>query len=305
MPLITLARARLAFGHHALLDGADFQLDARERVALIGRNGTGKSSLLRVLAGQADLDGGEAWTAPGTRIACVVQEPELDADLSVFDTVALGLGAEGRLLTDYHRATALMADDTADASRLALVESLQRRLDDSGGWTLSHRVDTVLSRLELPPDRRVGDLSGGWQKRVVLAQALVGTPDVLLLDEPTNHLDFTAIAWLEQLLQDFEGTVVCVTHDRRFLDAVTTRIVLLDRGRLTSFPGNFAAYQERRARQLDEEAVVNAKADKVLAQEEAWIRQGVEARRTRNEGRVLRLEPCAANGQRDASDWVA
>ena len=177
-----------------------------------------------------------------------------------------------------------------DAQRLALVDSLQSRLDASGGWTLSHRVDTILSKLELQPDRRVGELSGGWQKRVALAQALVGLPDVLLLDEPTNHLDFAAIAWLEQLLLNFEGAVVCVTHDRRFLDTVATRIVELDRGRLLSFPGNFATYQERKARLLEDEAVVNAKADKFLAQEEAWIRQGVEARRTRNEGRVLRLE---------------
>ena len=290
MPLITLSRARLAFGHHPLLQDAEFQVDARERVGLIGRNGTGKSSLLRVLAGQADLDGGDAWIAPGTRIACVVQEPAFDAELSVFDTVALGLGAEGRLLTDYHHAIGTLEAGGGDAVRLALVDLLQSRLDDSGGWTLSHRVDTILSKLELRPDRRVGDLSGGWQKRVALAQALVGLPDVLLLDEPTNHLDFTAIAWLEQLLLNFEGAVVCVTHDRRFLDAVATRIVELDRGRLLSFPGNFAAYQERKMRQLEDEAVVNAKADKFLAQEEAWIRQGVEARRTRNEGRVLRLE---------------
>ena len=290
MPLISLTRARLAFGHHPLLDGADFQLDARERVGLIGRNGTGKSSLLRVLAGRADLDSGELWVAPGTRIACVVQEPEFAPDLSVFDTVALGLGAEGRLLSDYHHAIALLADDGGDARRLALVDSLQSRLDDSDGWALSHRVDTVLSKLELPPERRVGELSGGWQKRVALAQALVGAPDVLLLDEPTNHLDFGAIAWLEQLLQNFDGAVVCVTHDRRFLDTVAKRIVELDRGRLSSYPGNFAAYQERKTRQQDDETVVNAKADKFLAQEEAWIRQGVEARRTRNEGRVLRLE---------------
>jgi len=290
MPLMTLSRARLAFGHHPLLQDAEFQVDARERIGLIGRNGTGKSSLLRVLAGLADLDGGDAWIAPGSRIACVVQEPAFDAELSVFDTVALGLGTEGRLLTDYHHAISDLEAGGGDDLRLALVDSLQSRLDDSGGWTLSHRVDTILSKLELAPDRRVGDLSGGWQKRVALAQALVGLPDVLLLDEPTNHLDFTAIAWLEQLLQNFEGAVVCVTHDRRFLDTVATRIVELDRGRLLSFPGNFAAYQERKAKQLEDEAVVNAKADKFLAQEEAWIRQGVEARRTRNEGRVLRLE---------------
>ena len=266
MPLLTLSRARLAFGHHPLLEAADFQLDARERIGLIGRNGTGKSSLLRVLAGVNDLDAGDAWFAPGTRVACVVQEPAFDADLSVFDAVALGLGDEGRLLTDYHHALTLLADGDG-AARLARVDALQNRLDESGGWALSHRVDTVLGKLGLPPDRPVADLSGGWQKRVALAQALVGAPDVLLLDEPTNHLDFAAIGWLEQLLQNFDGAVVCISHDRRFLDTVATRIVELDRGRLLSYPGNFGAYQERKARQLEDEAVVNAKADKVLAQE--------------------------------------
>jgi ABC transport system ATP-binding/permease protein len=290
MPLITLSRARLAFGHHPLLDGADFQLDPRERVGLIGRNGTGKSSLLKVLAGQADLDGGEAWTAPQARIGCVAQEPALDAAASVFDAVALGLGTEGRLLTDYHHAVGQLADDSGNSGALAHMESLQARLDDSNGWVLSHRIDSILSKLELDADRAVGELSGGWRKRVALAQSLVGAPDVLLLDEPTNHLDLSAIGWLEQLLLNFEGAVVCVTHDRRFLDAVATRIVELDRGRLLSFPGNFATYRERKARQIEDEAVVNAKSDKFLAQEEAWIRQGVEARRTRNEGRVLRLE---------------
>ncbi|MEO8344516.1 MAG: ATP-binding cassette domain-containing protein [Betaproteobacteria bacterium] len=290
MPLLTLSRARLAFGHHALLDDAEFQLDTRERVGLIGRNGTGKSSLLKILAGLADLDGGDAWTAPQARIAWVTQEPEFAAGLSVFDAVALGLGAEGKLLADYHHAIHELAEDGDNGQLLERVASLQSRLDHSEGWALSHRVDTVLSKLALPADRFVGDLSGGWRKRVALAQALAGAPDILLLDEPTNHLDMAAIEWLEQLLLNFAGAAVFVTHDRRFLDTVATRIVELDRGRLLSYPGNFAAYQERKARQLEDEAVVNAKADKFLAQEEAWIRQGVEARRTRNEGRVLRLE---------------
>ncbi len=290
MPLLTLSRARLAFGHHPLLEDTEFQLDVRERVGLIGRNGTGKSSLLKVLAGQAELDSGDAWTAAHTRIAWVKQEPALDAGLSVYDAVALGLGAEGRLLADYHHAIHELAEDGSNATLLKRVEVLQGRLDHSDGWSLSHRVDTVLSRLKLPADRKVDDLSGGWRKRVALAQALAGAPDILLLDEPTNHLDMAAIEWLEQLLINFAGAVVFVTHDRRFLDTVATRIVELDRGRLLSFPGNFAAYQDRKARLLDDEAVVNAKADKFLAQEEAWIRQGVEARRTRNEGRVLRLE---------------
>ncbi len=290
MPLLTVSRARLAFGHHALLDDTEFQLDVRERVGLIGRNGTGKSSLLQVLAGQGELDGGDVWTAPHTRIASVMQEPAFAAGLSVYDAVALGLGAEGQLLADYHHAIHQLAEDGASAHWMERVERLQGRLDHSDGWTLSHRVDTVLSRLQLPADRPVDGLSGGWRKRVALAQALAGQPDVLLLDEPTNHLDLAAIGWLEQLLTGFPGAVVFVTHDRRFLDAVATRIVELDRGRLLSFPGNYAVYQERKARQLEDQDVVNAKADKFLAQEEAWIRQGVEARRTRNEGRVLRLE---------------
>jgi ATP-binding cassette subfamily F protein uup len=290
MPLLALARARLAFGHHPLLDNADFQVDVRERVGLIGRNGTGKSSLLRVLAGEAALDGGECRIAPQARIALVAQEPQLDPSRTVFDAVALGLGAEGRLLSDYHHAVADLAANGSDPRGLELVGALQARLDAADGWAQSHRVDTVLSRLKLPADRTVGELSGGWRKRVALAQALAGEPDVLLLDEPTNHLDLVAIAWLEALLLDFAGAVVCVTHDRRFLDTVATRIVELDRGTLLSYPGNFAAYQERKAGALADEAAVNARFDKVLEQEEAWIRKGIEARRTRNEGRVLRLE---------------
>jgi ABC transport system ATP-binding/permease protein len=290
MPLITLTHARLAFGHHPLLDDAEFQLDPRERIGLIGRNGSGKTSLLQVLAGRAELDSGEAWVAPRTRIACVVQEPAFPSGLSIFDAVAEGLGPEGRLLADYHHALDELATDAGNAARMARVAALQSQLDHSNGWALSHRVDTVLSRLALPADGHVDALSGGWRKRVALAQALAGSPDVLLLDEPTNHLDMAAIEWLEQLLVEFAGAVVCITHDRRFLDTVATRIVELDRGHLLSYPGTFVAYQQRKARQLEDEAVVNAKADKVLAQEEAWIRQGVEARRTRNEGRVLRLE---------------
>ncbi len=290
MPLATLTRARLAFGHRPLLDDTDFAVDARERVGLIGRNGTGKSSLLKVVAGLAALDDGIAWRAPGIRVAYVAQEPVHDPALSVFDTVALGLGDAGRLLADYHHVTARVAERADDAVALSRIDTLSSLLDASDGWTLGHRVDTVLSRLDLSPDAAVGSLSGGWQKRVSLAQALAADPDVLLLDEPTNHLDFTAIGWLEELLRGFPGAVLFVTHDRRFLDVVATRIVELDRGRLRSYPGSFSTYQERKARELADEAVVNAKSDKVLAQEEVWIRKGIEARRTRNEGRVRRLE---------------
>ncbi len=290
MPILTLAHARLAFGHHPLLDDADFQLDARERVGLIGRNGTGKSSLLKVLAGLAQLDDGELWTAPHTRIAYVAQEPAFDPASTVYDAVAVGLGAEGRLLAEYHHATALLAEDHGDAHRLEALGALHAKLDVIDGWALGNRIDTVLTRLGLPADALIGSLSGGWKKRVALAQALAAAPDVLLLDEPTNHLDLTAIAWLESLLRDFGGAVVCITHDRRFLDEVATRIVEQDRGRLRSYPGSFAAYQQLKAQQLADEAVREAKFDKVLAQEEVWIRKGIEARRTRNEGRVRRLE---------------
>ncbi len=290
MALLTLSRARLAYGSQPLLDGADFELDVRERVGLIGRNGCGKSSLLGVLSGATLPDDGEARRAPGLTVAHVAQEPLLDPGASVYDTVALGLGDAGQLLADFHHATARLAERADDPAALAEVDRLHARLDATDGWTLGHRVDTVLSRLSLDADRSVGTLSGGWQKRVALAQALAAQPDVLLLDEPTNHLDLAAIAWLEDLLRGFPGAVVCVTHDRRFLDAIATRIVELDRGRLASYPGSFADYRERKAREQSDEAVVNAKADKLLAQEEAWIRKGIEARRTRNEGRVRRLE---------------
>ncbi len=290
MPLLTLARARLAFGHYMLLDGADFQLDARERIGLIGRNGTGKSSLLKVLAGITHLDDGELWVAPHARVAYVPQEPVQDAASTVYDAVALGLGAEGRHLAEYHHATALLAEDGSDPKLLEAVGTLHAQLDAADGWALGNRIDTVLSRLALPADAVIGSLSGGWKKRVALAQALAALPDVLLLDEPTNHLDLDAIAWLEDWLQGFAGAVVCVTHDRRFLDAIATRIAEQDRGRLRSYPGSYAAYQQLKAQQLADEAVSAAKFDKVLAQEEVWIRKGIEARRTRNEGRVRRLE---------------
>ena len=290
MPLITLSHARLAFGHHQLLDDVEFQLDVGERVGLIGRNGTGKSSLLSVLAGRSQLDDGERWLAPHVRVAWVSQEPAQDDASTVYDTVALGLGSEGTVLAEYHHATTLLAEDSEDPKHLERIGTLHARLDAIDGWALSHRIDNMLSRLALSPDALIGSLSGGWKKRVALAQALAAAPDVLLLDEPTNHLDLGAIAWLEALLQDFSGAVVCITHDRRFLDAIATRIIELDRGRLRNYPGNFTAYEERKAREASDEAETNARFDKFLAQEEVWIRKGVEARRTRNEGRVLRLE---------------
>jgi len=291
MPFITLDQACLAFGHVALLDHADFQLDEGERVGLIGRNGGGKSSMMRALAGQANLDDGSVWRAPSARICYVSQEPQLNADDTVFDAVAQGLGELQQLLHDYHRVSQQVSAQGADVE--ALLEEMQRlqtALEAQNGWAVQSRIETTIDRLVLEEDKRIGELSGGQRKRVALAQALVAEPDVLILDEPTNHLDFASIEWLEGLLNNFGGSVLFVTHDRRFLDNVATRIVELDRGRLTSFPGNFSAYQKIKERMLADEAVVNAKFDKLLAQEEVWIRKGVEARRTRNEGRVRRLE---------------
>jgi ATP-binding cassette subfamily F protein uup len=303
MPLLTLSAASLAFGSAALLDNADFQLDAGERVALIGRNGCGKSSLLRTLAGRAALDDGEVWRAPGLTLGYVAQEPPLDPEMSVFEAVVAGMGEISALLAEYHAvahalgaapaddgATAATGAAGADEALLDRLHTLQGELEARDAWAFESNAERVIERFSLDPDARVGSLSGGQKKRLALAQALALSPDVLLLDEPTNHLDIAAIEWLEELLVGGGKTLLFITHDRRFLDRVATRIVELDRGRLTSFPGSFADYLQRKERMLQDEAVHNAKFDKFLAQEEVWIRKGVEARRTRNEGRVLRLE---------------
>lgn len=291
MPYITLSKASLAFGHVALLDAIDFQLDEGERVGLIGRNGGGKSSMLKVLAAEAALDDGIVWRAPGARVCYVSQEPKLNPDSSVFDEVARGLGKLFQIISDYHHLSHQLAEPDADYDTLlAAMEPLQTQLEAQNGWAVQARIETAIQRLELDPEALVGSLSGGVRKRVALAQALVAEPEVLILDEPTNHLDFSSIEWLEGLLNNFQGSVLLVTHDRRFLDGVATRIIELDRGNLASFPGNFAAYQALKEKMLADEAVTNAKFDKVLAQEEVWIRQGIKARGVRNEGRVRRLE---------------
>jgi ATP-binding cassette subfamily F protein uup len=288
MPVLQVSNACLAYGDVALLDRAELVLEAGEKVALIGRNGEGKSSLMRALAALQPLDDGEVWRQPGAAFAYVAQEPDFALEGSVFDAVASGLGTQSRVLQDYHRSAQAIA--AGDASHLDELARLQQALEDGGGWTVHHRVEAVLERLHLGGGADLAALSGGGIKRVALARALVGQPEVLLLDEPTNHLDIDGILWLEGLIREFSGSVVVITHDRAFLDAVASRVLELDRGRLMSFPGNFATYLERKAGWLENEAKQAAEFDKFLAQEEAWIRKGVEARRTRSAGRVKRLE---------------
>jgi ATP-binding cassette subfamily F protein uup len=291
MPYITLDNASLAYGHHALLDHASFQLDAGERVGLIGRNGAGKSSLLKVIAGTSKLDDGTVWRDPGARVVYVPQEPELDATHTVFEAVSEGLGSLQQTIVDYHQVTHDMGMPDADIEALMTrMQALQHDLDAQNGWAAQSRVEAVLSRLNLDADALISTLSGGWRKRVALGRALVAEPEVLLLDEPTNHLDLSAIEWLEDLLLGFNGSVLFITHDRRFLDRLATRITELDRGKLTDFTGNFTQYQAKKEELLAVEETHAAKFDKFLAQEEVWIRQGIKARRTRNEGRVRRLE---------------
>lgn len=291
MPLISLDKVCLAFGHHVLLDQLDLQVEPGERIALIGRNGGGKSSLLRIMADEIKPDDGKVWRAPALKLAYVSQEPELDGASTIFQEVSNGLGTIRQVLLDYHEVSHSLSSGEGDMEgHLARLQDLQSELDAQNGWRIQGRVETVLHKLNLPEDILVERLSGGQKKRVALARALVSLPDVLLLDEPTNHLDFSSIEWLERLLNDFAGSVLFVTHDRRFLDNVATRIIELDRGILTTFMCNFAEYQSRKAKIQEVEADYNQKFDKVLAQEENWIRKGIQARRTRNEGRVRRLE---------------
>ena len=279
MALITLSNAQLAFGHVPLLDHTALSLESAERVALIGRNGSGKSSLLKILAGTDKLDDGVMQLQQGLRRYYVPQEPLFAPGVSVFDAVSEGL-AEVKALRARFEAHA--PEDDLDA--------MMTRIEALDGWTWEQRVEQAMQRLHLDPQAIVETLSGGTKKRVALAQALVAHPEVLLLDEPTNHLDLDAIEWLQTLLCEWRGALVVVSHDRAFIDAVATRIVELDRGILRSYPGNFSTYEATKARELESEALANARADKLLAQEEVWVRKGVEARRTRSVGRITRLE---------------
>ena len=278
MAVLTLTQACLAFGHVPLLDHTDFALETGERIGLIGRNGTGKSSMLKIMGGMERLDDGQLQWQSGLAVSYVHQEPSFEPGASVFDAVSEGLG-EVKALRERFEAHA-DGDD---------LDALMTQIEARDGWNWEQRVDETLQRLHLSPDQQVDRLSGGMKKRVALARALVARPDVLLLDEPTNHLDLDAITWLEELLLAYKGSIVLISHDRAFLDRVCTRIVELDRGILRSYPGNFAAYEELKARELADEALANARFDKLLAQEEVWIRKGVEARRTRSVARVARL----------------
>src|SRR5450830_1318220 len=291
MALLTLLDAHLAFGHVALLDGATFSLESTERVGLIGRNGAGKSSLLKILGGLEKPDDGLLQVQQGLRIAYVAQEPLLEPDHTVFEAASVGLSPVIALRDQY-----LSGAEGVD------LDALQSQIEAYDAWNWEQRVEETLDRLHLAPDAKVGTLSGGTKKRVALAQALVAKPDVLLLDEPTNHLDLDSIAWLEELLVNFNGSIITITHDRAFLDQVATAIVELDRGKLLTYPGNFAQYLIQKEEQMAQEAVIFAKADKLLAQEEVWIRKGVEARRTRSVARIGRLEALRDNraARRDA-----
>jgi ATP-binding cassette subfamily F protein uup len=279
MAVLSLSNAHLAYGHVALLDHAAFSLEAGERLGLIGRNGAGKSSMLKIIAGLEKLDDGLLQMTQGVRICYVPQEPLFEPGHSVYEAVSEGV-AEARAARQAYEEHAEGVD----------LDALQTRIEALDAWNWEQRVETTLHQLHLDGAREIGELSGGMKKRVALAQALVAVPDVLLLDEPTNHLDLDSIAWLEELLRGFRGSVMLITHDRAFLDGVATRIIELDRGVIRSYPGNFSAYERMKEEQLASDALANARADKLLAQEEVWIRKGVEARRTRSVARIQRLE---------------
>jgi len=289
MLLATLDHVSLAFGHTPLLDKVSLQIESRERVSLIGRNGTGKSTLLQIICGERAPDTGSIWRQPGLRISRLVQDVPLSAARPVFDVVAEGLGGLSDLVTSYHHTAVEVAAHGAPGL-LEKLGRLQHELEERDGWRLEQRVEMVLARLGLPSEAAVDTLSGGWRRRTLLARALVGEPDLLLLDEPTNHLDIDAITWIEWFIAEFPGAVVFVTHDRAFLQGLATRIVELDRGRLTSWPGNYSEFLLKKEEWLANEAMQQEKFDKKLAGEESWVRQGIKARRTRNEGRVRALQ---------------
>ena len=288
MPLVVLDQISHAYGHLPLLDKAALQVEPGERIAIIGRNGTGKSTLMQIIGGEMKPDAGTVWTQPGARVARLVQDVPLSANKPVFDVIADGLGDLGALIANYHHAAVEVATDYSEEAMMRL-GNYQHELEERDGWSLEQRVELIITKLGLPSEAIVDTLSGGWKRRVLLARALVSRPDVLLLDEPTNHLDIEAIEWLETFLLDYAGAVIFVTHDRTFLEKVASRIVEIDRGMLTSWPGNYATFERKKEEWLANEELQNAKFDKKMAQEEVWLRRGVKARRTRDEGRVKAL----------------
>ncbi|OUS72347.1 ABC transporter ATP-binding protein [Pseudoalteromonas sp. A601] len=289
MDLIRISKAQLAYGTHPLLDDADAVIETGERVCIVGRNGAGKSTLLKVLDGQVILDDGEINQLGGIKISRLEQDPPKGASGTVFDYVAQGMPEIANLLIDYHHVSTQLQTECTD-KLLNQLERLSNQLEAADGWRFDSRIQLVLTRLELSPEAKLESLSGGWLRKVALARALVSEPDLLLLDEPTNHLDMDSVMWLEQFLKEFKGGIVFISHDRAFIRAVATRILDLDRGKLISYPGDYATYLEQKAHDLKVEETQNALFDKRLAEEEAWIRQGVKARRTRNEGRVRELK---------------
>ena len=288
MPLLTLTDVSVAFGHLPLVSGGDLRIDPGERIALIGRNGAGKSTLLKVLAGESPPDAGTIWREPGLRVSRLSQDVPAEGDRTVFDEIAAGLGALGSLVSSYHEA-ALRLAGSHSAADMERVGALQQELEERDGWRLEQKVEMIVSKLSLPAERRTSELSGGWRRRVLLGKALVSEPHLLLLDEPTNHLDIAAIAWLEDYLRNASSALLFVTHDRAFLSALATRIVEIDRGRLVSWPGRYSEYLEKKAAALEHEARDLERLDRKLQKEEAWLRRGVKARRTRDEGRVRDL----------------
>jgi len=288
MALLTLRNVSLSFGGPPLLDGINLQIEPGERLCLVGRNGAGKSTLMKLLNNELQADSGEVVRRQGLKVARLTQEVPRDIADTVFDVVADGLGETGKLLADYHHVSQQLAG--GDDKLLVKLEKIQHELEASDGWQLNQRVEAVISRLKLPAESNFAELSGGMKRRVLLARELVQEPDLLLLDEPTNHLDIEAIGWLEEFLLNWPGSLLFITHDRMFLQHLATRIIELDRGQLTSWPGDYATYLRRKEEALEAEAQQNALFDKKLAQEEAWIRQGIKARRTRNEGRVRALK---------------
>ena len=293
MSILRLRNVCVSFGGPPILDGVSLSLEKGERVSLLGRNGSGKSTLLKLIAGKLKADEGEFEFMPSIKISQLEQEVPGSTQGSIFDVVASGLGESAELLKAYHHASQRMATDMSERA-IAELDRLQHEIEVAGAWQLNTQVDAVLTRMKLDGDAVFAELSGGMKRRVMLARALVIEPDVLLLDEPTNHLDLAAIEWLEQQILNFNGAVLFITHDRSFMRRLATRIIELDRGRLTSYPGNYETYLERKQAFLDAEDEANKQFDKKLAQEEVWIRQGIKARRTRNEGRVRALEKLRA-----------